>query len=118
MALFSASNRSIFTQACLLVLLLLSHESQGSITANEKSRYLRQQNRQLQNDDGANNNNGGGANYQDGTQPEICEDGIVQVTSIKTVCDSPYTFYYGNGANRNSESCNFGDKATIMVSFE
>lgn len=50
--------------------------------------------------------------------PKICKDGIVQVTSLQTVCDSPYTFYYGNGANRNSESCNYGDKATITAYFE
>ena len=49
---------------------------------------------------------------------EICEDLIVQVTSIQTVCDSPQTFYYGSGVNRNSMTCNFGDKATTTVNFD
>jgi len=49
---------------------------------------------------------------------EVCEDLIVQVTSIQTVCDSPQTFYYGSGVNRNSRTCNYGDKATITVYFD
>ena len=49
---------------------------------------------------------------------ETCEDLIVQVTSLSTVCDSPQTFYYGSGVNRNSKSCNYGDKATTKVYFD
>lgn len=49
---------------------------------------------------------------------ETCEDLIVQVTSLSTVCDSPQTFYYGSGVNRNSDSCNYGDKATTTVYFD
>lgn len=44
-------------------------------------------------------------------------NGIVQITSLEVLCDSPYTFYYGNGAHRNSAYCDYGDKATIKVSF-
>ena len=49
---------------------------------------------------------------------EICEDLIVQVTSLTTVCDSPQTFYYGSGVHRNSETCKYGDKATTTVYFD
>jgi hypothetical protein len=47
-----------------------------------------------------------------------CPDGVVQVTNIKILCDSPYTYYYGNGAHRNSPLCDYGDKATVMVFFD
>ena len=33
-----------------------------------------------------------------------CEKGVVQVTGISLLCNSPYTYYWGNGANRNSRS--------------
>lgn len=56
--------------------------------------------------------------YVNYTPLEICEDLIVQVTSIQTVCDSPQTFYYGSGVNRNSMTCNYGDKATTTVYFD
>jgi len=48
----------------------------------------------------------------------ICDDLIIQVTSIQTVCDSPATYYWGSGVNRNSLTCNFGDKATTTISFD
>ena len=47
----------------------------------------------------------------------LCDDSVVAVDSLAVVCDSPYTFYYGNGANRNSIDCDYGDKATIRTSF-
>jgi hypothetical protein len=50
-------------------------------------------------------------------QVNPCDDGVVQVTALEVSCDSPYTFYYGNGANRNSPVCDYGDKATITVNF-
>jgi len=46
-----------------------------------------------------------------------CEKGIVQVTGISLLCNSPYTYYWGNGANRNSLVCDYGDKAQIVISF-
>eukprot|EP00538_Stauroneis_constricta_P012159 CAMPEP_0119569200 /NCGR_PEP_ID=MMETSP1352-20130426/40995_1 /TAXON_ID=265584 /ORGANISM="Stauroneis constricta, Strain CCMP1120" /LENGTH=154 /DNA_ID=CAMNT_0007618715 /DNA_START=123 /DNA_END=584 /DNA_ORIENTATION=+ len=46
-----------------------------------------------------------------------CDDSIVKVTSASILCDSPYTYYYGNGAHRNSAYCDYGDKATIDVCF-
>lgn len=48
-------------------------------------------------------------------QVQPCNGGVVQVTSLEVLCDSPYAYYYGNGANRNSKTCNDGDKATITV---
>lgn len=44
---------------------------------------------------------------------QICEDSVVAITSVQVFCDSPYTFYYGNGAHRNSLYCEKGDKLTI-----
>ena len=48
---------------------------------------------------------------------EACEDSAIQVRKMEVLCDSPYTFYYGNGANRNSPLCDYGDKVTISVQF-
>lgn len=58
--------------------------------------------------------------YYDDYTPalETCDDLIVQVSGIYTVCDSPQTYYYGSGVNRNSKTCNFGDKATTTVYFD
>jgi hypothetical protein len=44
-----------------------------------------------------------------------CDQGVIQVLNITYFCDSPYTFYYGNGAHRRSDLCDYGDKATISV---
>lgn len=52
-----------------------------------------------------------------GSKVVACEKGVVQVTSISLLCNSPYTFYYGNGANRQSQVCDYGDKANIEVTF-
>ena len=46
-----------------------------------------------------------------------CQNSIVETTSVKLLCDSPYTFYYGNGAHRKSPQCDYGDKATMSISF-
>jgi hypothetical protein len=46
-----------------------------------------------------------------------CENSVVQVTSVKILCDSPYTYYYGNNAHRNSQLCDYGDKAMVTVYF-
>jgi len=48
---------------------------------------------------------------------ENCEDGTIQIANISVSCDSPYTFYYGNGATRDSPVCDYGDKATLTVGF-
>jgi len=48
---------------------------------------------------------------------EACENSAIQVRKMEVLCDSPYTFYYGNGANQNSPLCDYGDKATISVQF-
>ena len=62
-------------------------------------------------------NSNGDSSYSTGSKVEPCEKGVVQVTSISLLCNSPYTFYYGNGANRQSVVCDYGDKANIEVSF-
>jgi hypothetical protein len=46
----------------------------------------------------------------------VCDDSVVEVTSISVTCSSSRTFYYGNG-HRNSPRCDYGDKATVSVSF-
>jgi len=46
---------------------------------------------------------------------EVCDDSVVEVIELYILCDSPYTFYYGNGANRNSPVCNYGDKISFEV---
>jgi hypothetical protein len=45
----------------------------------------------------------------------ICDDAPIQVQNISYFCDSPYTFYYGNGAHRKSPVCDYGDRVTILV---
>jgi hypothetical protein len=49
---------------------------------------------------------------------DVCEDSVVVVTQMTVLCDSPYTFYYGNGANRNSYVCDYGDKASLKVTLQ
>jgi hypothetical protein len=45
----------------------------------------------------------------------VCADSVVAVQYLTVLCDSPYTFYYGNGANRHSIRCDYGDKATLIT---
>ena len=45
----------------------------------------------------------------------ICKDAAIQVQNLTYFCDSPYTFYYGNGAHRKSETCDYGDKVTVSM---
>lgn len=47
----------------------------------------------------------------------VCSDSVVAVQYLAVLCDSPYTFYYGNGANRHSVRCDYGDKATLYTTF-
>lgn len=66
-----------------------------------------------------NNNNRYGSAIYSGTRDfSVCDDSVVRVTALYAVCDSPYTFYYGNGANRNSPVCNYGDKLSFEVDFQ
>lgn len=44
----------------------------------------------------------------------VCDYSVVRTTFLSISCDSPYSFYYGNGANRDSETCNYGDKMTLL----
>lgn len=47
----------------------------------------------------------------------ICSNAAIQVHNLTYYCDSPYTFYYGNGAHRKSETCDYGDKVTVSMKF-
>lgn len=47
----------------------------------------------------------------------ICNDAAIQVQNLTFYCDSPYTFYYGNGAHRKSDTCDYGDKVTVSMKF-
>mmetsp|Transcript_15462 Transcript_15462/g.29248 ORF Transcript_15462/g.29248 Transcript_15462/m.29248 type:complete len:310 (+) Transcript_15462:84-1013(+) len=79
---------------------------------------------------GYSNNNYGQSNYgshqygysddqpQQNIYLKVCDDSVVQVTSVTILCTSPYTFYYGNGAHRNDIVCNYGDKANVEVQFQ
>jgi hypothetical protein len=50
---------------------------------------------------------------QDYKHLAVCDDSVVEVTAISVTCSTSYTFYYGNG-HRNSPTCDYGDKATVM----
>jgi hypothetical protein len=70
----------------------------------------------------SNSSNGNSYNYtggsgQDGIYLSNCQNSVVEVTSVSIICDSPYTFYYGNGAHRNSQYCDYGDRASVTVYF-
>ena len=56
--------------------------------------------------------------YRTYTPTENCRQGIITVKSVDIKCDSPYTFYYGNGAHAQSELCDYGDKAMVTVYFD
>jgi hypothetical protein len=62
------------------------------------------------------NNNDGGNYYAQ--ELDVCENSVVEVTSVTVTCNSPYSFYYGSGAHRNSQVCSYGDKATMDVTFD
>jgi cbb3-type cytochrome oxidase subunit 3 len=47
-----------------------------------------------------------------------CQSATIRVNSVKILCDSPFTYYYGNGAHRASPVCDYGDMATVMVDFD
>lgn len=55
---------------------------------------------------------------REGMQFTVCEDSVVQITYLTMICNSPYTFYYGNGAHRTSPVCDYGDKLTVKASFK
>lgn len=53
------------------------------------------------------------------TQSEVyCDSTYIDVHSLSILCDSPYTYYYGNGAHRNSEACDYGDKVTLTMTVD
>lgn len=62
---------------------------------------------------------GGNNNYyynpygKSSSQLFVCDNSVVRISYLSISCDSPYTFYYGNGANRNTETCDYGDKMTL-----
>jgi hypothetical protein len=56
--------------------------------------------------------------YDQNLAIDVCKESVVVVTYMTILCDSPYTFYYGNGANRNSPVCDYGDKASLSVTIK
>lgn len=56
--------------------------------------------------------------YDQALAIDVCRDSVVAVTYLTILCDSPYTFYYGNGANRNSPVCDYGDKGVLSVTIK
>ena len=110
----------------------------GQYSSNNCNQYNNGQNDNANNENNENNNNNNNNNnidcednyYDDPNYDanyaytsngfldfETCPDGVVQVTNVKILCDSPYEYSYGNGAKRNSPACDYGDKATITVYF-
>jgi len=99
---------------------------------NNQYRNSNQYNNNYQYNSGDNYNNYNGQNNNNNQQQysvsqtfyaglrefSVCDDSVVQVTALYAVCDSPYTFYYGNGASRNSPVCSYGDKLSFEVHFE
>lgn len=68
---------------------------------------------------GNNNNNKYSSQFYNGARDfTVCDNSVVRVTALYAICDSPYTFYYGNGANRNSPICDYGDKLSFEVRFQ
>jgi hypothetical protein len=49
---------------------------------------------------------------------DVCPDSVVQVNKVEWSCDSPYTWYYGSGAHRNSATCDYGDKMSLTIKFQ
>lgn len=56
--------------------------------------------------------------YNDEFKMNVCQKGLAVVNFLEVLCDSPYTFYYGNGAHRNSRTCDYGDKVSISISLD
>lgn len=68
---------------------------------------------------GAYNNYNSNKNSNKGARDfTVCDGAVVKVTRLYVTCDSPYTFYYGNGASRNLPVCNYGDKISIDTRFK
>jgi hypothetical protein len=59
----------------------------------------------------------GGGYYNGARDFSVCDDSVVKVLELYILCDSPYTFYYGNGASRHSPFCTYGDKISFEVRF-
>jgi hypothetical protein len=90
----------------LLLVALLCPRSYGSNSNSNNNNYYKYGN--------YDDDRYSGQNYQQSLA--VCDDSVVEVTSISVTCSSPYTFYYGNG-HRNSPTCAYGDKAAVTVSF-
>ena len=85
----------------------------------ENAEYQNDENSKYQNDDYTNQGNYNG-NYEAYTESiiENCDNSIVEANVVNILCDSPYTYSYGNGAHRNSQVCDYGDMATITIYFD
>jgi len=108
---------------CLLILLLTCMKSHSSSSSSSyKYKSSQQKNNKYGNNQYGNNYNSNkysNSQFYNGARDfTVCENSVVKVSALYAVCDSPYTFYYGNGANRNSPVCNYGDKLSFEVSFQ
>lgn len=55
---------------------------------------------------------------EDGQSVVVCDGSVVAVNDVTVLCDSPYAYYYGNGAHRKSLYCDYGDKVALTVSLD
>jgi hypothetical protein len=112
--------RGVFELSCFLLLALQVYaETENNGNGNVNNGIIRN----LEQDEGNQYNDtyyyDGDDAYDDEKQVRAknCDNSIVEVTGINITCDSPYAYYYGNGAHRNSQLCDYGDKALMTVFF-
>jgi hypothetical protein len=117
----SSSSSKLSSSACLLLLLALSNTmiTQTSATYQYQNPYANNNNGYS----GYSSSSGGGVAYSYGGSQQkmamnVCKDSVVQVNKVEWSCDSPYTWYYGSGAHRNSATCDYGDKMTMTIKFQ
>jgi len=46
-----------------------------------------------------------------------CDDSLIEIQSVQVLCDSPGTYYYGQGGYRKAETCKLEDKAHLYGTF-
>jgi len=58
------------------------------------------------------------ADYSGNAVDVFCNNSVLAITSLSLLCNSPYTYYYGNGVRRNSATCEYGDRVAISMTLE
>lgn len=115
------SHKSLLLQyllfKCLKLPISLGYQSDEDMQDNFKNSY--NQNYFRTTSDGDSYRSRTRSNFYNGARDfTVCDESVVRVRELYLICDSPYTFYYGNGANRNSPVCNYGDKLSMELSFQ